>query len=351
MDGASLFADDTNGVTIAAKSGSSFPALTLADNAGNGGLVANSGSASGVAIDANAIGAGAKAIDASCITGYGVYSVASGSGTAVYGEAASGGSGVHGKSISGSVAGVKAEGVGTAVAFSCVNSSSGVGGNISTASGTGRALQVTGNDTKAPVRIVGTAEPTDVVNTLTGDMYVNEVTGQLIQYNGEVWAPVVQKVKSIFNTIQETTTTGAYTLFDDGTNSASYTIDADTLRIGSTIRVRASFKIVTNISGAIGFRIVFGGPTGTTLAESTWGAGTFEFVMDLQITVGALGTTGNARFMRSLITEDQNGSEHQSDAITSGIDTEVQNNLVAAFYLTNAGDVVECHQFDVDISG
>ena len=126
-------------------------------------------------------------------------------------------------------------------------------------------------DTTNPGRSAFRLVPQDADPTAgqSGDIYFNKSDKRTYEYDGTLWRRIgPQKLASI----DPSTTIGpgvtGETLFD-----VSYVIKANSLRIGSTIRVRASASITYGGSGTLEYRVRVGGLGGTLIGTAGVAAG------------------------------------------------------------------------------
>lgn|SRR5574343_151304 len=175
---------------------------------------------------------------------------------------------------------------GATAAVSGTNSSTGAGGHMkNTGTGYGAILEA---DTTSPVKTSSRMVPqdSDSSSPLQGDSYVNAVDGKLAGYNGGSWVRYLAQL-DVLAAIEQQTTAGA------GSKSfSSVTIPANTLRVGSTIRVRAN----AFFSAGAGANIVFKAGTVAQEITATLATGAVNDMMSLDfditfISVGA-GATG-----------------------------------------------------------
>lgn len=204
---------------------------------------------------------------------------------------------------------------------------------------------------KAALRIVPqNADP--VTDPAAGDIYVHSVTGHASIYDGSSWSRVVGNNYALPAIIEKGLhgwAEGAdYELYDTAT------IPANTVRVGTVIRVRVAFDKTTTYSGTAylhfgtnpqdGAKYIITTPAGVSTSD--------DFIMEADITIQGVGANGSASvYGHSARTDVNEASAVKCRATSFAMDTTapIQISASASGYLGTV--TMQLKTFTVDISG
>jgi hypothetical protein len=165
-----------------------------------------------------------------------------------------------------------------------VGTGSGVALEGTSSAATGYA--VIANAATTPVRSALRIVPqnSDPGTTAQGDHYVSSETGLLRGHNGTAWARYLGNVHAITATENETTAVPFAT--------SDYTLPANTLSVGSTMRVVAAGSINYSSGGptTVALEITFDGNQAARISASISGSG--EWRLESTLTVRSIGASG-----------------------------------------------------------
>ena len=315
---------------------------------GGTGVIAVAGQTSGSGVGINALG-GPPNGPGGTFQGVGIGNGATGTGGASggIGFAGTGGASAGGHGVSGTAGGVDATNVGVVGTFNGLSGSAGVSGT----GAPGVAAAASGTTRGALSLNTQSVDPTAAV---VGDAYVNTTTGRWSIFTGTSWERLGVAFSAsnganfVLGAATETIATGA-----------TYTVPANMLRVGSTIRVRGSARL-TIVGGGTNliWRIRLGGVAGTVLAVSATVVAPVVNVFHIFDTswvitaVGAGGTMCGTGFVFQAPTPGGGAvaANNASLANLGAVNTTVTNTLVITAIETVGGSTVNMNHMIVDIT-
>jgi hypothetical protein len=288
-------------------------------------------------------------------TGFGVYGVGGAtSGAGVYGIASAGNSsGVGGQGngtgtgvggTGGTTSGVGVRGTGGAP------NGNGVEGN---AVGTGEGVRGTGvdgygvvaeSDTTSPNRSAFRMVPQDTEPStpLAGDVFPLTATGKIRNYNGQEWERQVPQNHAI---VADETETDADPVTPDFFTASQYTIPANTLKAGTTLRIRGSGTMSGSVNAGLRVQIGTSANVGFTLAPLV--AGKFQF--DITWTIRSIAVPAAATNEASGFLIDSAGGVYVGSNSTA-LDTTGALDVKFGYTASTTPSSVTLEQYVIDIA-
>lgn len=181
--------------------------------------------------------------------------------------------------------------------ITCTSAATNGNGLIGTGTGTGFGLEGVGvdgygvvaqSDTTTPAKAALRVVPQDTdpgTSPASGDAYVNTVGGRPSMHNGQEWAGLATMVYQ--------SVAAADTLTAVGQFASAYSIPANSLRVGSRIRVRAQGIVTSAGSGNSTVQINLGGSSTGVTTSSRANTANEAWNMDAVITIRTLGAGGS----------------------------------------------------------
>lgn len=310
------------------------------------GLAGTGGATNGVGVNGQGTGTGTGVVGTGGETGVGVRGFGGAtSGGGVVGVASGASFGVSGTggptdgrggSFSGQGAGEGVRGTGGATGIGVYGVGSG---------GYGVKAE---SDTTSPISAALHVVPqnADPTSPAAGDFYVHVTTGKVRGYNGTTWDRYIPQSYAIPSASTAVHSTSAETPFD-----RSYSIPANTLRVGSTIRIRAVAVVGSVNSGTITLRLRIGGVGGTSITTTgavTLAAGSGVLTADLVV----LSTGATGSIVGGGIGIFDNDAYNAAGFAATTIDTTAAQSIVATthFSVAHAGNSIALQCLIVDVT-
>lgn len=304
---------------------------------GAAGVYAQGGAAAGIGVDGvggdtSGSAAGVRgtggAPDGPGVTGVGT---GSGPGMTGTGGGSSGAIGVRGIGGATNGVGVKGDGIGTGHAVH----GAGVDGHGVVAESD------TSTPARAALRIV--PQDSDPSSPAAGDAYIHTTSGMpSVRKAGSQWTRLVGKVCSFAGTSDTRTSTGSF--------ANTCTIPLNTLRVGSTVRIRAAFECTAATSGNISYTVSVTGVS-TSFTTTSFGADVGNAaVIEAELSFFVVGASGDAAF--SYTAANHVPSSTDTIVVGSGIDATVATNadIVVTPSVTLGTATARLNSLTVDIS-
>ncbi len=263
------------------------------------------GSGEGVKGQGGATGVGVTGFGGATSGNGGAFTGGAGGGVGVVGTGTAGNAGVIGNGNVSNGDGVEGQGNGTGSGVAGYGGATGAGVY---GLGTGGHGVVAESDTTSPAKAALRIVPQDAdpsSSPAAGDFYVNITTGKLVGHNGTTFDRYIGQ-SFVYATDEARTSTGSFSNY-------SYSIPANTLRVGSTIRVHISGILSAYTSGSVSvslnigsnlFSVTMTGPaandtfmfTGTYICATIGAAGVIrgDLLKLNQTTLSAQVTVNNA---------------------------------------------------------